>query len=343
LIFGAVNIMYRHCIFCKSDLGRNASIEYFPVGRRLAFDEARGRLWIVCPHCARWNLTPLEERWEAIEQCERRFRELRTRVSTENIGLARLPDGTDLIRMGRPLRPELAAWRYGAVLTQRSQRAALNAIATMGVTTALYWGGAALWPAAFAGVPLLLHAPALVARMLAQSRTMARISGPNGEACKVTRRHAKKARLKPDGSAFLLDIKHAGGRSTISGAAAVRMIAVLLPHINEAGANRKQIQAAVAELETVGSAADYFGRAVQRLHNHPRWRNYVINDAQPEVKLALEMAAHEEQERCALEGELAGLEAMWREAESIAAIADNLLVPRAVTDYMRNRNRSPTD
>jgi hypothetical protein len=42
-------------------------------------------------------------------------------------------------------------------------------------------------------------------------------------------------------------------------------------------------------------------------------------------RLALEMAANEDSERRAMEGELAELEAAWREAEEIAAIADNLL------------------
>jgi hypothetical protein len=42
------------------------------------------------------------------------------------------------------------------------------------------------------------------------------------------------------------------------------------------------------------------------------------------VTLALEMALHEEAERRAMDGELAELEAMWREAEEIAAIADAL-------------------
>ncbi|HLM66831.1 MAG TPA: hypothetical protein VK358_04845 [Longimicrobium sp.] len=44
----------------------------------------------------------------------------------------------------------------------------------------------------------------------------------------------------------------------------------------------------------------------------------------PVAALALEMALHDEQERRALEGELAGLEAAWRQAEEIAAIADRL-------------------
>ena len=41
------------------------------------------------------------------------------------------------------------------------------------------------------------------------------------------------------------------------------------------------------------------------------------------------MAANEDTERRALEGELAELEAAWREAEEIAEIADNLLAARA--------------
>ncbi len=60
--------MYSTCLFCHAALGRNEVIEPFPVGRRLAFDAARGRLWVVCQKCGRWNLTPVEERWEAIEE-----------------------------------------------------------------------------------------------------------------------------------------------------------------------------------------------------------------------------------------------------------------------------------
>ena len=61
-------------MFCHRPLGANQVIEHFPVGRRLAFDAERGRLWVVCRKCERWNLTPLEERWEAVETCERLFR-----------------------------------------------------------------------------------------------------------------------------------------------------------------------------------------------------------------------------------------------------------------------------
>ena len=80
--------MYATCLFCNGALGRNESIEHFPVGRRLAFDAAKGRLWVVCPRCARWNLTPLDARWEAIEEAERAYRDSKLRVATDNVGLA---------------------------------------------------------------------------------------------------------------------------------------------------------------------------------------------------------------------------------------------------------------
>src|SRR3982750_1417332 len=114
--------MYSTCLFCHDTLGSNAAIEHFPVGRRLAYDAAKGRLWVVCRKCERWNLTPLEERWEAIEECERAFRATRLRVSTDQIGLARLKEGLELVRIGDPQRPEMAAWRYGDQFGRRRRR-----------------------------------------------------------------------------------------------------------------------------------------------------------------------------------------------------------------------------
>src|SRR5215210_7088780 len=133
--------MYSTCLFCTASLGANEVVETFPVGRRLAFDAARGRLWVVCRRCERWNLTPLEERWEAIEDCERRFRATHVRVSTQQVGLARLTEGLDLVRIGRPLRPEFAAWRYGEQLGRRRRRAVVAAGAAAVVTTAAVIGG----------------------------------------------------------------------------------------------------------------------------------------------------------------------------------------------------------
>jgi len=144
--------MYHNCIFCSADLRRNEAIEEFPVGSRLAFDAWKGRLWAVCPHCARWNLAPIETRWEAVESAEKHFRDARMRVQSENIGLARLPDGTHLIRVGEALPLELAAWRYGDRAVRRQHRFWLGAGTSIAGASALMIGGIPLLAAASAPV-----------------------------------------------------------------------------------------------------------------------------------------------------------------------------------------------
>jgi len=59
-------------------------------------------------------------------------------------------------------------------------------------------------------------------------------------------------------------------------------------------------------------------------------------------RLALEMSLHEDDERRALDGELAALEARWREAEEIAGISDNLLLPAEIdAEIERLRSSRP--
>ena len=52
------------------------------------------------------------------------------------------------------------------------------------------------------------------------------------------------------------------------------------------------------------------------------------------------MALHEEDERRALEGELWRLEQAWREAEEIAGIADNLLLPKGTSSFVDRHSKS---
>ncbi|HXN75658.1 MAG TPA: hypothetical protein VN876_03410, partial [Gemmatimonadaceae bacterium] len=135
--------MYSTCLFCHTDLGANEAVEHFPVGRRLAFDAAKGRLWVVCRKCERWNLTPIEERWEAIEECERSYSETKLRVSTDQIGLARLSEGLELVRIGKPQRPEFAAWRYGDQFGRRRRKSIIQGAAIVaGVATIPFLGPA---------------------------------------------------------------------------------------------------------------------------------------------------------------------------------------------------------
>src|SRR3954462_15654023 len=103
--------MYSTCTFCYGALGRNEVLETMDVSSRVAFDPAKGCVWAVCPDCARWNLVPIEERWEIVDECERRFRRTTLRYSSGNIGLAWLGEDLELVRVGPPLPPEIAGGR----------------------------------------------------------------------------------------------------------------------------------------------------------------------------------------------------------------------------------------
>ena len=58
------------------------------------------------------------------------------------------------------------------------------------------------------------------------------------------------------------------------------------------------------------------------------------------TRLALEMVLHEENERRALEGELWRLRLAWKEAEEIAAIADDLLLPDYIRTFIKRHRRT---
>jgi hypothetical protein len=58
-------------------------------------------------------------------------------------------------------------------------------------------------------------------------------------------------------------------------------------------------------------------------------RRFPLVDIAAELRLALEMTAHEQAERQALEGELKLLEREWREADRVAKIADTLALEMA--------------
>jgi hypothetical protein len=168
--------VYSTCLFCHASLGANQVIEHLPIGRRLAFDSAQGRLWVVCAKCRRWSLTPIEERWEAIEECERQYRTARVRASTDEIGLARLPAGLELVHIGKPPRAELAAWQYVDTFRRRRERAMIVA----GVSAAAIVGIGAGW-VVFAGATALLNLSVNLAINLRPGVRAVRFAGPDGK------------------------------------------------------------------------------------------------------------------------------------------------------------------
>jgi hypothetical protein len=103
--------MFTTCAFCNARMNGDGGPSGLSVGRRFAFDEWKGRLWVVCPRCARWNLTPLADRLERIEALARAARAGRLLAATDQVALFRWPR-YELIRVGKPPRMELERqWR----------------------------------------------------------------------------------------------------------------------------------------------------------------------------------------------------------------------------------------
>jgi len=331
--------MYSTCLFCNQTLGANEAIEAFPVGRRLAFEQRRGRLWVVCRTCEKWNLTPLEERWEAIEACERLFRDTRKRVSTENIGLARLTEGLELVRIGEPMRPEFAAWRYGDQFGRRRRRqmVMMTGVGLLGVG---FWGlnvanmmvgvggslGFTVWQA--------IHTATSVYQ---DRRIITKVRDTSDKLLVVRRADAIHSRLVPGGqpSDWNLQLKLGAngrrGKPLLTGDEARRVAARVIPHINRYGSRPEQTAAAARRIETAGNAEHYLAWAARH-----RW---TWRDASTEIWLGIEMAINEENERRALEDELSLLEEAWKEAEEIASISDRLALPSDVEAKLSDLKR----
>ncbi|HEY0020892.1 MAG TPA: hypothetical protein VGC13_31615 [Longimicrobium sp.] len=348
--------MYGSCIFCSAALGSNESIERFPVGRSLAFDAAKGRLWAVCPKCARWNLAPIEERWEAIEDAERLFRGTRTRVQSENIGLAKLRDGTRLVRVGEALAGELAAWRYGRQLVKRKRRALWYGPAVAAGGLVVYVGAGLAFPViGMVGSSVLFEVYKHLVEAAPGKRVVGRVDA-EVEGVRTTARlraaHMKGAWLSDpdDGCGIALNVHqdvqvpHPRLRGhtldvslVLRGDTALGVLGRGMVQVNARGASPGEVRMALQRMQRVGSPGEFVrefarqelmltGEATRQPGQAPR-RKFGRSQApggDRMLALALEMALHEDTERRVLEGELAMLEGMWRDAEAIAGIADRL-------------------
>lgn len=360
--------MYNDCLFCDSNLGTNEVLPTFPVGTRLAFDAERGRLWVICTWCDRWNLSPLDERWEAIEECERRFRRTALRFSTDNIGLAHLPEGLALVRIGPARKPEIAAWRYGRLLGRWLPGARRDPLLRLARSWAGQGEAALDYTVRRVFNVHLGYDLATWLRVHGQSERVLAVTRGDDDAVTVIRArdldHTELIRPDPR-EPWSLRVRHDHGTTTLSGDAGLHVAGKLLAVLNGAGANEADVRYAVSKIEDAANPESYFAK-VAAIAMRCWWGRFPdalpIENAEEAAsseaerlalsitkrsfwgrggigceprtplprlpladRLALEMAANEDVERRALEGELALLEMAWRGAENIAAIADRLL------------------
>ena len=353
--------MYSTCLFCKGALGSNEVVEHFPVGRRLAFDASKGRLWVVCRKCERWNLTPVEERWEAIEECERSYRATKLRVSTEEIGLARISEGLELVRIGKPLRPEFAAWRYGDQFGARRRRNMIQTgAAVVGMAAVPVLGpvlgvslGAFGWNA--------VQGVQTVVGIYRGRQIVARVPLENGKSMLVRRQDVKETTMLPalGPDEWGLTIRHANtlrpadpwwkyrrdfDTTSVRGDVAMRAAAQILPHLNNKGASASVVKDAVEIATRHDDPLISFQAAAVVGAKLNSWNELdsvgKLRKLPTSMRLALEMISHEDAERHALEGELQQLEDAWRDAEEIAGISDNLFLPSELTSELADLKRN---
>ena len=328
--------MWKNCLVCSSDLGTNEEVEHFPIGRSLAYDPFRGRLWAICSNCGRWNLTPLDQRWEALEELERLWRGTSAKVTGEELGLARLPSGARVVRIGKdPSTEEIAVWRWSRRIVRRPIATSVGlgaaAAGALGVAwvfppvATVAWGAAGL----FSWSALLMRSTGGWGHFLRRDDAM------SPEA--VSRSELSHAGLAPSdeelGWAMRLERTWAHQRPGIAhpqhevrrewilfeGDQAISIARKALPLLNRRVSSERTVTGALARIDAAGGPEAYLRVAAREEPRRVKLRHYP-----GDKRLALEMVLFQEQERKAMAGELRALELAWREAEELAEISDGM-------------------
>ncbi len=333
--------MFTRCVFCHVTLPANELVERFPHGRRIAFDPERGRLWVVCPACSRWNLAPIEERWEALEELERTARDRGRLLSqTDNIALIRAGE-IELVRVGKATRlPEEAWWRYGRELQKRRSRHTLVSIletsAMVGLSLTMggfywYYGGS------FANNFLRWREYGSTAW---RGYLQCPRCGSLIEELKFNQ--AKRIVVLPEADGVVLALRcrncayvDTSGQLRLEGNTAQHVLRRVLAWQNYAGASDAQVREATHAIETAGSA-EMFTRGIV---STPLTLDELRKKQNRTRAIGLEIALNDDAERRLLELELSELEARWREEEELASIVDNELTPVPALEKLRRMLR----
>jgi hypothetical protein len=324
--------MYTTCAFCNGGFDGDGGPSGLGVGRRLAFDEWKGRLWVVCPKCGRWNLTPLDDRLERIEGVARAAAAGRLLAATEQVSLIRW-ERYDFVRVGKPPRLELAEWRYGERLKARRQERLKYVVpitlATAGVMIAVNAAlGGSMGVMTFQ-LPQIANA---MYKGIVGRRRVPLVEPPICARCntvmELRAKHVQRARLVPNAKADLALVVscpncHEEG-ALLTGSEAAQALRQGLTYLNLQRVGKQRAADAAREVDTIGGP--------DRLIKDVSRRELTLRSLRPERRLALEMAVDEQ-------AEVLELERQWREAEELADIADGTLSSDSVIEEQLKRLR----
>jgi hypothetical protein len=324
------------CFACDRPFPANEELEWLSTGRVVAFDAARGRLWIVCGWCSNWTLVPLESRWEGVEELERRSSSAPRLAATDEISLLGI-GSIRAVRVGEALPTEEAWWRFGPSLRGRNRR--YSVISSVGGRVAA--GASVAGMLALALVPGVVEIAAFKGAKVSEAPKAARGFGSEaavdfdrwlrfgryawrgqaqcGKCGAVLRRLRYRdryaAQVQPDGSVSVrcTRCRKSDPGHVINRAEAQDVIRRCLSYTNIAGATTGQLSSAV-ELIRGGmiTAGAYIG---------PLSLRFLPRDE----AIALELALTERAEAEKLGWEIRELEARWRSAEALAVIIDGEL------------------
>lgn len=357
--------MYSHCLRCSRSLGRNSELAHLPIGRCIAFDRDRGRVWVICTRCRQWNLLPLEERWEALEEAERIATTAESRVEGGRIGLARTTDGLELLRASGLPNADIANWRYGRRLQQR--RSLLWWIAGASMVLSVVLGARAglasgsrdvgIYAGLFAAVwfGLIWRDP---------PRLLMKIVPEMGAPERVWQWQLSNIRFERSSPAAppSLVVPRRSGELHLQGPFAAAFLASFFPRVNGSACNGASIDRAVARVAEAERKIDreplkpHRKRGRRRMPTEPApapvrplrpWERLAVRylgqpllAQNPEQRLALEMAVTEEVEGLQLSRRATAALSEWPEQEEIAAIADDLLIPESIRERLAESKRS---
>ncbi|HVO35943.1 MAG TPA: hypothetical protein VMT21_10280 [Gemmatimonadales bacterium] len=322
--------MYTTCAFCSGALGGDGGASGLRVGKRFAFDEWKSRAWVICQRCGRWNLTPLDTRLDAIGALERMAAQGRVAATTDQVALVRA-GAYDVVRVGKPPRIEMAGWRYGERLKAR-ERERLKVI--IPVTAVAIGATVALNVAAGGSIGgFLWQAPNIGNQVYVWSVGNRKIGieppvcGHCGSVMVLRAKHVQHARFTHtthQDLALLLrcpKCEHPG--AILEGTDAELALRHGLTYVNLRKGRRIKRKA-----EEAASYVERHGGPEQLLADSAR-REIAISTLRGAEGLAMEMAVDEQ-------AEVRDLEREWRRAEEIAEIADNLVVPPAIEQELKD-------
>ncbi len=337
--------MFTRCLVCATSFEPNDQLEYLRNGTSVAFDPARGRLWAVCATCKRWSLTPIEDRWEALEELEKLTRD-KARLLSQTDNIALLKAGPlEIVRVGNAKLTEEAWWRYGRELASRRQNYKKLSFAGTAAAGAVVVGGWASGGMTLLGMWFIMgYAPDSItdaARWLRFGGSAWR-GARECQGCGYTFRNVPyrgrgSLGIFPGGENGKIELvqpcpvcgHYKDGGLHLTGKEADRILRRVLAYHHFAGASERRVISAAKLIQLAGSPQDLTRIVVKEGRR--------IGDLQRTGAIALEIAANESAEHKLLELELAQLETHWKEEEELAAIIDGELTPLPLIESLRRQ------